>query len=112
MASHQGVSTDWERSAGNFQCLKCGKKRLPATAFGKNQVLRAQKHPDLAATCKECTEVAEKLKQQSGEETRRAAGAAAEGDASEVGEANYHECSACKVPRATIGSAEAVHFNS
>eukprot|EP00873_Tetraselmis_striata_P035969 jgi/Tetstr1/456233/TSEL_042996.t1 len=81
------LSTDWQRSAGNFTCLASRAKRLPAERFSKAQLAKAQKHPDLAATCKTCTQAAEAAKQSpSGGD-----GAAA---AAEAGV--KHACAGCK----------------
>jgi hypothetical protein len=86
---HEALDTDWQRSAGNFQCLSCKSKRLPAAAFSKAQLGKAQKHPDLAATCKACTQASEAAKQPESTERDGASGAvAADGK---------HLCSACKV---------------
>ena len=38
MATSASVNTDWKRSAGDFKCLECRKKRLPASKFSKTQV--------------------------------------------------------------------------
>eukprot|EP00929_Paragymnodinium_shiwhaense_P015732 TRINITY_DN123832_c0_g1_i1.p1 TRINITY_DN123832_c0_g1~~TRINITY_DN123832_c0_g1_i1.p1 ORF type:complete len:322 (-),score=102.28 TRINITY_DN123832_c0_g1_i1:29-922(-) len=38
MAKNEEVSTDWLRSAGDFCCTVCGRKRLPASEFSRKQV--------------------------------------------------------------------------
>lgn len=96
MASHQELSTNWERSAGNFQCLNCGHKRLPAAAFGKNQLIKAQKHPDLAATCKACTQAAEAAGQKAAVEKGNSGQAPNSASPGSV-QLESHKCSACKV---------------
>jgi len=74
----EDVGTDWERSAGDFSCSVCRRKRLPASEFSGKQVERAlaalrdleQQSKDirvdgsekvetalyLAAVCKRCTQ--------------------------------------------------------
>lgn len=54
MATSNSVNTDWKRSAGDFQCLECRKKRLPANRFSKTQVKAALKHEQKGAICLEC----------------------------------------------------------
>ena len=54
MATSASVNTDWKRSAGDFKCLECRKKRLPASKFSKTQVKLALKHEEKGAICIEC----------------------------------------------------------
>lgn len=54
MAESKDLSTDWKRSAGDFICSECGRKRLTAAAFSKNQVTKALKSETKTAKCKEC----------------------------------------------------------
>jgi len=41
MAKAAELSTDWLRSAGDFSCAVCERKRLPASEFSKKQVEKA-----------------------------------------------------------------------
>lgn len=79
MATNQQTNTDWRRSAGDFVCTSCGRKRLPAMAFSKAQVkiglanVRATgvcsakclqcTHPELVAQEKEAARQALQAKQ-------------------------------------------------
>ncbi|CAE8614533.1 unnamed protein product [Polarella glacialis] len=81
MAKSEDVSTDWQKSAGDFSCLVCGRKRLPALEFSKKQVekalenLRSLPNKDirtgpevqsvvyLSGTCKKCAEEKEQKEQ-------------------------------------------------
>ncbi|CAK0852533.1 unnamed protein product [Prorocentrum cordatum] len=74
MATSSELGTDWQRSAGDFSCSSCGRKRLPASEFSKKQVEKALESlrtiPDkdirqgpeiqqvvyLSGICKRCTE--------------------------------------------------------
>lgn len=74
MATDEGVSTDWQKSAGDFSCTVCERKRLPASEFSRKQVEKAldslktipdrdirtgpdiQKNLFLTGVCKLCTE--------------------------------------------------------
>lgn len=38
MATSAELNTDWQRSAGDFSCTVCHRKRLPASEFSKKQV--------------------------------------------------------------------------
>lgn len=71
------LGTDWTRSAGDFSCVVCERKQLPASEFSKKQVEKAlqslktlpnrdiRSGPDitrtifLQAVCKKCTEEGE-----------------------------------------------------
>eukprot|EP00930_Biecheleria_cincta_P050900 TRINITY_DN36075_c0_g1_i1.p1 TRINITY_DN36075_c0_g1~~TRINITY_DN36075_c0_g1_i1.p1 ORF type:complete len:292 (-),score=73.78 TRINITY_DN36075_c0_g1_i1:42-917(-) len=88
MAKSGELSTDWQRSAGDFSCSVCRRKRLPASEFSKKQVEKALESlksipdrdirtgPDvqtithLSAVCKVCTEERER-KEQAEAEARR-----------------------------------------
>eukprot|EP00913_Durusdinium_trenchii_P003447 g3191.t1 len=37
MAKSDDLNTDWQRSAGDFNCVVCQRKRLPASEFSKKQ---------------------------------------------------------------------------
>lgn len=72
MAKSDELSTDWQRSAGDFSCTICQRKRLPASEFSKAQVQKAldalKNIPDkdirsdvqhvhfVSAICKSCME--------------------------------------------------------
>ena len=61
MASSQSVSTDWQRSAGDFECAgACKRKRLPASEFSGAQAQKAIKSfasgGNKSAKCKRCAE--------------------------------------------------------
>ena len=53
-ATSESVNTDWTRSAGDFSCKICRRKRLSAMYFSKAQVKRAIESSDMFAICKEC----------------------------------------------------------
>jgi len=54
------AGNDWQKSAGDFMCLICRRKRLPAGAFSKSQVKKALKSHkgggELGASCLKCQE--------------------------------------------------------
>jgi len=74
MAKSEDLSTDWQKSAGDFSCTVCRRKRLPASEFSKKQVEKALESlksipdkdirtgPDIQQTlylsgvCKKCSE--------------------------------------------------------
>lgn len=74
MATDESVSTDWQKSAGDFSCTVCERKRLPASEFSRKQVEKAldalktipdrdirtgpeiQRNLFLTGVCKACTE--------------------------------------------------------
>ena len=89
MASHVDVSTDWRRSAGDFQCLECRKKRLPANRFSKTQVKAALKHEEKGAICLECMQKREE-KEKAEREAAKAATGATDGE-----EVEKLTCSIC-----------------
>eukprot|EP00401_Gymnodinium_catenatum_P009623 CAMPEP_0117512406 /NCGR_PEP_ID=MMETSP0784-20121206/29014_1 /TAXON_ID=39447 /ORGANISM="" /LENGTH=286 /DNA_ID=CAMNT_0005308123 /DNA_START=24 /DNA_END=884 /DNA_ORIENTATION=+ len=94
MAKEEGLSTDWQRSAGDFSCTVCGRKRLPASEFSKKQVEKAlEAHraiPDkdirtgpeiqqqifLSGVCKKCTEEKEQRERDEAQKRREEIGAA------------------------------------
>jgi len=98
MATSTELSTDWQKSAGDFCCTICGRKRLPASEFSKKQVEQALENlkklpgkdirsgPDiqqvlfLSAVCKKCTEEKE-AKEQAEAQARREEKQAAISDA-------------------------------
>merc|ERR1712232_800111 len=99
--THEEVNTDWQKSAGDFSCSQCGRKRLPASEFSKRQVekmlesLRSlpdrdmRTGPDiqhvthLVGVCKQCT--AEKEERERGDaEAKRAEREKAAGEALEL----------------------------
>eukprot|EP00931_Biecheleriopsis_adriatica_P058503 TRINITY_DN34852_c0_g1_i1.p1 TRINITY_DN34852_c0_g1~~TRINITY_DN34852_c0_g1_i1.p1 ORF type:complete len:287 (-),score=90.21 TRINITY_DN34852_c0_g1_i1:46-906(-) len=81
MAKSDDLSTDWQRSAGDFSCTVCHRKRLPASEFSKKQVEKMlaslKSIPDkdvrtgpgmqtvtyLAGVCKQCMEEKEQKEQ-------------------------------------------------
>lgn len=89
MAKSDDVNTDWQRSAGDFQCVGgCGRKRLPASEFSRNQVDKAlasikslpdrdiRSGPDIQSTlflsgvCKRCTEEREEKEREEAQARR------------------------------------------
>lgn len=88
MAASSEVNTDWQRSAGDFSCSVCERKRLPASEFSKKQVERALESirsipdkdirtgPDiqrtlyLTAVCKKCVEEKEEVERAAAEAKR------------------------------------------
>ena len=64
MATLTKHNTDWRRSAGDFTCTICLKKRLPASSFSKTQSTLALKNyrtqggSNPKAKCKECVQQA------------------------------------------------------
>ena len=54
---------DWQKSAGDFMCSGCRRKRLTAQAFSKSQVKKALANHkaggELAARCLDCTRASE-----------------------------------------------------
>jgi hypothetical protein len=59
-ATSSSVNTDWRRSAGDYECLECKRKRLPASEFSKTQSNLALKTfrsgGKMIAQCKKCVE--------------------------------------------------------
>lgn len=88
MAKEGELSTDWERSAGDFTCVVCRRKRLPASEFSKKQVEKALESlktiPDkdirtgpevqhiayVSATCKKCVAEQEELEREKAQAKR------------------------------------------
>jgi len=88
MTESADLNTDWQRSAGDFSCSVCERKRLPASEFSKKQVERALESirsiPDkdirtgpeiqhtlyLTAVCKKCTEAKEEAERAAAEAKR------------------------------------------
>ena len=65
MAASRDVGTDWTRSAGNFACTVCRRKRLPASQFSKSQASKGLKNRNMhtgfnEAKCKDCVTEAER----------------------------------------------------
>mmetsp|Transcript_55177 Transcript_55177/g.170877 ORF Transcript_55177/g.170877 Transcript_55177/m.170877 type:complete len:246 (+) Transcript_55177:104-841(+) len=93
MAKSEDLSTDWQKSAGDFSCTVCRRKRLPASEFSKKQVEKALESlksipdkdirtgPDIQQTlylsgvCKKCSEEREERerreRQRAAEERRQ-----------------------------------------
>jgi len=96
MAKSEDLSTDWQRSAGDFSCSVCRRKRLPASEFSKSQVDKAlaslntipdkdiRTGPDLdrvlflTAVCKKCSEEREEKEREEARAKREAREQAAE----------------------------------
>lgn len=88
MAKDTELSTDWERSAGDFTCIVCRRKRLPASEFSRKQVEKAleslktiqdkdfRSGPELTSTyfvsgtCKKCMEEKEERERQEAQARR------------------------------------------
>eukprot|EP00516_Mucochytrium_quahogii_P001861 CAMPEP_0203760638 /NCGR_PEP_ID=MMETSP0098-20131031/13895_1 /ASSEMBLY_ACC=CAM_ASM_000208 /TAXON_ID=96639 /ORGANISM=" , Strain NY0313808BC1" /LENGTH=189 /DNA_ID=CAMNT_0050654295 /DNA_START=115 /DNA_END=687 /DNA_ORIENTATION=+ len=94
MATSGSLSTDWMRSAGDFQCTACQRKRLPASQFSKRQAQQAldksRTHPQrlLLARCKECV---------AKEEAAQVSAAKKEGgDSKDDAELGEFKCKSCK----------------
>ena len=106
MASHVDVSTDWRRSAGDFQCLECRKKRLPANRFSKTQVKAALKHEEKGAICLECMQKREE-KEKAEREAAKAATGATDGE-----EVEKLTCSICNelVPITQFSKSQSNHI--
>ena len=106
MASHVDVSTDWRRSAGDFQCLECRKKRLPANRFSKTQVKAALKHEEKGAICLECM----KKREEKEKAEREAASVATEMTGEE--EVERLTCSICNelVPITQFSKSQSNHI--
>mmetsp|Transcript_5915 Transcript_5915/g.6799 ORF Transcript_5915/g.6799 Transcript_5915/m.6799 type:complete len:186 (-) Transcript_5915:517-1074(-) len=92
MATSSSVSTDWTRSAGNFTCKTCRRKRLPASEFSKSQARQAlaqgKKSGNFEAKCKACVQKAEE------EERKKSAASGIEKSKTESAETLV--CSKCK----------------
>ncbi|CAK9046720.1 unnamed protein product [Durusdinium trenchii] len=91
MAKSDDLNTDWQRSAGDFNCVVCQRKRLPASEFSKKQVEKAleslrsiadqdirtgpeiQQVTHLSGVCKRCTEERERQQQAAAAERRSTA---------------------------------------
>lgn len=97
MAKDADVNTDWERSAGIYNCTGgCGRKRLPASEFSKKQVEKALERLNtiadkdirdganmdrcifLSAVCRKCTEEKEECEKAEAQARRDAREQAAE----------------------------------
>eukprot|EP00933_Yihiella_yeosuensis_P055581 TRINITY_DN54411_c0_g1_i1.p1 TRINITY_DN54411_c0_g1~~TRINITY_DN54411_c0_g1_i1.p1 ORF type:complete len:283 (+),score=81.18 TRINITY_DN54411_c0_g1_i1:38-886(+) len=96
MAKSEELSTDWTRSAGDFSCSSCGRKRLPACEFSKKQVEKLlaslktipdkdiRTGPDISSVvyltgvCKKCTEEKEQKERADAQAKRDEREAAAE----------------------------------
>lgn len=96
MAKSNDLSTDWQRSAGDFSCAVCQRKRLPASEFSRQQVEKAlaalktlpdrdirtgpdvDRHLFLTAVCKRCSEEREAQDRAEAEQRREARQQAAE----------------------------------
>ena len=94
-----GVSSGGDPSQwhGAFDCVACGRKRLPAVEFSTNAVSKKRADPGRQISCKACTRGAA--------ETERALAAATAklrvkeyGDSTDAAVAT-HECAACKRSR-------------
>eukprot|EP00441_Pelagodinium_beii_P017735 CAMPEP_0197672684 /NCGR_PEP_ID=MMETSP1338-20131121/79463_1 /TAXON_ID=43686 ORGANISM="Pelagodinium beii, Strain RCC1491" /NCGR_SAMPLE_ID=MMETSP1338 /ASSEMBLY_ACC=CAM_ASM_000754 /LENGTH=256 /DNA_ID=CAMNT_0043252819 /DNA_START=24 /DNA_END=791 /DNA_ORIENTATION=+ len=88
MAKSEDLSTDWQKSAGDFSCTVCQRKRLPASEFSKKQVAKALESlrsipdkdvrtgPDihtvtyLSGVCKKCAEEKEQTEKAAAEAKR------------------------------------------
>ena len=94
-----GVSSGGDPSQwrGAFDCVACGRKRLPAVEFSANAVSKKRADPGRQISCKACTRGAA--------ETERALAAATaklrvkEGGDGADASAATHECAACKRSR-------------
>ena len=88
-----GDPSQWH---GAFDCVACGRKRLPAVEFSANAVSKKRADPGRQISCKACLAVAE---------TERALAAATaklrvkEGGDGADASAATHECAACERSR-------------
>eukprot|EP00955_Chlamydomonas_euryale_P033788 349632-Chlamydomonas_euryale.AAC.46 len=83
--------------AGNFDCSKCGRKRLEASAFSKKMIEKRTKDPEASLRCKSCIEEASQKERDQAAE-RAAARAAGADDAGSSGNADKaaYTCAACE----------------
>jgi hypothetical protein len=94
VSSGRGDPSQWH---GAFDCVACGRKRLPAVEFSTNAVSKKRADPGRQISCKACTRGAA--------ETERALAAATaklrvkEGGDGADASAATHECAACKRSR-------------
>jgi len=82
-ANNATTHTDWRRSAGDFTCTVCRRKRLPASAFSKTQsalALKTYKNTNVeapSAKCKMCVQAAATAEQEKTSSDSAAVSAAA-----------------------------------
>ena len=90
------LNTDWRRSAGDFECQVCKRKRLPASEFSKTQATLALRQSktsgDLKAKCKLCVAAAD-IKTAAATTTATTATTTAAAD----GSTDIFNCSLCQI---------------